>query len=62
MVDYVKCQECGIEKTREDKFLDIPLHIRPFASTVAYTNIVRYIFFQNIFLTLVYLSSLSIHR
>lgn len=36
MIDYVKCQECGIEKSREDTFLDIPLPIRPFGSTNAY--------------------------
>jgi len=41
MIDYVKCQECGIEKSREDTFLDIPLPIRPFGSTNAYGCIVR---------------------
>lgn len=43
MIDYVKCQECGIEKSREDTFLDIPLPIRPFGSTNAYGCIVSYI-------------------
>lgn len=43
MIDYVKCQECGIEKSREDTFLDIPLPIRPFGSTNAYGCIVRII-------------------
>ncbi|VVC39387.1 Hypothetical protein CINCED_3A016381 [Cinara cedri] len=36
MIDYVKCQECGIEKFREDTFLDIPLPIRPFGNTNSY--------------------------
>lgn len=44
MIDYVKCQECGIEKSREDTFLDIPLPIRPFGSTNAYGCIVRNFF------------------
>lgn len=39
MIDYVKCLECNTEKQREDKFLDIPLPVRPFGSTVAYENI-----------------------
>ncbi|XP_014476405.1 PREDICTED: ubiquitin carboxyl-terminal hydrolase 47 isoform X4 [Dinoponera quadriceps] len=37
MIDYVKCLECGTEKSREDTFLDIPLPVRPFGSNVAYT-------------------------
>lgn len=41
MIDYVKCQECGIEKSREDTFLDIPLPIRQFGSANAYGCIVR---------------------
>ncbi|XP_050541895.1 ubiquitin carboxyl-terminal hydrolase 47-like isoform X2 [Daktulosphaira vitifoliae] len=41
MIDYVKCQECGIEKSREDAFLDIPLPIRPFGSTNAYGTIME---------------------
>ncbi|XP_050432536.1 ubiquitin carboxyl-terminal hydrolase 47 [Adelges cooleyi] len=41
MIDYVKCQECGIEKSREDTFLDIPLPIRPFGSTNAYGSIME---------------------
>ena len=36
MIDYVKCLECHTEKQREDKFLDIPLPVRPFGSSVAY--------------------------
>ncbi|XP_055606489.1 ubiquitin carboxyl-terminal hydrolase 47 isoform X2 [Uranotaenia lowii] len=36
MIDYVKCLECRTEKKREDKFLDIPLPVRPFGSTEAY--------------------------
>lgn len=39
MIDYVKCLDCNTEKQREDKFLDIPLPVRPFGSTVAYENI-----------------------
>lgn len=40
MIDYVKCLECGREKSREDTFLDIPLPVRPFGSTVAYGSVV----------------------
>lgn len=40
MIDYVKCLECGKEKSREDTFLDIPLPVRPFGSTVAYGSVV----------------------
>lgn len=50
MIDYVKCQECGIEKSREDTFLDIPLPIRPFGCSNAYGCIVRYILFKSFFL------------
>ncbi|XP_039286444.1 ubiquitin carboxyl-terminal hydrolase 47 isoform X2 [Nilaparvata lugens] len=39
MIDYVKCLECGREKTRDDTFLDIPLPLRPFGSTVAYGSV-----------------------
>lgn len=39
MMDYVKCLECETEKSREDTFLDIPLPVRPFGSTVAYESI-----------------------
>lgn len=39
MIDYVKCLECNTEKQREDKFLDIPLPVRPFGSAVAYETI-----------------------
>ncbi|ETN63869.1 ubiquitin carboxyl-terminal hydrolase 47 [Anopheles darlingi] len=35
MIDYVKCLECNTENQREDKFLDIPLPVRPFGSSVA---------------------------
>lgn len=41
MLDYVKCLECSTEKSREDTFLDIPLPVRPFGSTVAYTSVVE---------------------
>lgn len=40
MTDYVKCLECGTEKSREDTFLDIPLPVRPFGSSVAYNSVV----------------------
>ncbi|XP_067012676.1 ubiquitin carboxyl-terminal hydrolase 47 isoform X2 [Anabrus simplex] len=39
MIDYVKCLECGTEKYREDTFLDIPLPVRPFGSSVAYGSV-----------------------
>ncbi|KZC08270.1 PREDICTED: ubiquitin carboxyl-terminal hydrolase 47 [Dufourea novaeangliae] len=39
MIDYVKCLECGTEKSREDTFLDIPLPVRPFDSNVAYNTV-----------------------
>lgn len=39
MLDYVKCLECGTEKSREDTFLDIPLPVRPFGSQVAYNSV-----------------------
>lgn len=39
MIDYVKCLECRTEKSREDTFLDIPLPVRPFGSTVAYNSV-----------------------
>ena len=39
MIDYVKCLDCETEKTRGDSFLDIPLPVRPFGSTVAYESI-----------------------
>lgn len=39
MLDYVKCLECGTEKSREDTFLDIPLPVRPFGCAVAYNSV-----------------------
>lgn len=42
MIDYVKCLECGTEKSREDTFLDIPLPVRPFGSNIAYNSVVIY--------------------
>ncbi|XP_055846655.1 ubiquitin carboxyl-terminal hydrolase 47 isoform X2 [Episyrphus balteatus] len=39
LIDYVKCLECNTEKTRADTFLDIPLPVRPFGSSVAYGSI-----------------------
>ena len=43
MIDYVKCLDCLTEKSREDTFLDIPLPVRPFGSTVAYGSVVSII-------------------
>jgi len=40
-MDYVKCLECGTEKSREDTFLDIPLPVKPYGSNVAYNSVVR---------------------
>lgn len=45
MTDYVKCLECSTEKSREDKFLDIPLTVRPFGSNVAYSSVVCFTLF-----------------
>lgn len=28
MIDYVKCQECGYESSRQDNFLDLSLTVR----------------------------------
>ncbi|KAJ9585896.1 hypothetical protein L9F63_020459 [Diploptera punctata] len=39
MIDYVKCLDCLTEKSREDTFLDIPLPVRPFGSSVAYGSV-----------------------
>lgn len=39
MMDYVKCHDCNTEKSREDTFLDIPLPVRPFGSSVAYESV-----------------------
>ncbi|XP_018335481.1 ubiquitin carboxyl-terminal hydrolase 47 [Agrilus planipennis] len=39
MLDYVKCLDCGTEKSREDTFLDVPLPLRPFGSNVAYNSV-----------------------
>lgn len=39
MTDYVKCLDCSTEKSREDKFLDIPLPVRPFGSAAAYGSV-----------------------
>lgn len=40
MMDYVKCLECGTEKSREDSFLDIPLPVRSFDSNISYNSVV----------------------
>lgn len=39
MIDYLKCLSCNTEKQREDTFLDIPLPVKPFGSTVAFESI-----------------------
>lgn len=39
MIDYLKCLCCGTEKQREDTFLDIPLPVKPFGSTVAFESV-----------------------
>lgn len=39
MTDYVKCLECSTEKSREDTFLDIPLPVKPFGSSIAYNSV-----------------------
>ncbi|XP_017893324.1 ubiquitin carboxyl-terminal hydrolase 47 isoform X2 [Ceratina calcarata] len=39
MIDYVKCLECGNEKSRADTFLDIPLPVRPFGSSETYSSV-----------------------
>ncbi|XP_046844317.1 ubiquitin carboxyl-terminal hydrolase 47-like isoform X2 [Xenia sp. Carnegie-2017] len=37
--DYVKCLECEYESARIDKFLDIPLVIRPFGANVPHESV-----------------------
>ncbi|XP_037069812.1 ubiquitin carboxyl-terminal hydrolase 47-like isoform X2 [Pollicipes pollicipes] len=39
MIDYVKCLECGTEKARGDTYLDIPLPIRLFGATSAFSSV-----------------------
>lgn len=39
MKDYVKCLECSNESARVDSYLDIPLVIRPFGATTAYSSV-----------------------
>lgn len=39
MIDYLKCLGCGTERQREDTFLDIPLPVKPFGSSVAFGSI-----------------------
>lgn len=61
MIDYVKCLECGTEKSREDTFLDIPLPVRPFGSNIAYNSVVIYciVKFEMLFLYLYIRKKLS---
>ncbi|XP_069759702.1 ubiquitin carboxyl-terminal hydrolase 47 isoform X4 [Narcine bancroftii] len=37
--DYVKCLECGYESWRIDTYLDIPLVIRPYGSSLAFNSV-----------------------
>ncbi|KAJ4946982.1 hypothetical protein JOQ06_009025 [Pogonophryne albipinna] len=37
--DYVRCLECGYESWRIDTYLDIPLVIRPFGASQAYSSV-----------------------
>eukprot|EP01147_Barroeca_monosierra_P004541 gene4541-8565_t len=39
MLDYVKCTECNYESARTDKFMDIPLVIKPFGSNREMKNV-----------------------
>jgi ubiquitin carboxyl-terminal hydrolase 47 len=40
MIDYVKCQGCKSKTTDEEKFLDIPLSLKPFGKDYAYGRVV----------------------
>jgi len=64
MMDYVKCLECGTEKSREDTFLDIPLPVKPYGSNVAYNSVVRYycLLKVHVLLTFVYERKIFFHR
>lgn len=44
MIDYVKCLECHTEKSRVDTFLDIPLLVRSFGSTISYGSVEEALF------------------
>lgn len=61
MIDFLKCQECGTEKSEEVAFLEVHLPIRPFGSIKAYECIVRSIFPYAKCLILVKLNSLYFH-
>ncbi|EGD73850.1 hypothetical protein PTSG_05545 [Salpingoeca rosetta] len=37
--DYVSCTECGYESARTDKFMDVPLVIKPFGSEKIMTSV-----------------------
>ncbi|PAV82585.1 hypothetical protein WR25_26698 isoform E [Diploscapter pachys] len=39
MQDFVKCLKCGKENMRQDFFLDLPLAIKPFGATSAFSSI-----------------------
>lgn len=39
MKDYVQCKECGNESSRTDKYLDIPLVIKPFGERQALRSV-----------------------
>lgn len=61
MIDSLKCQECGIEKSKEVTFLEVHLPLRQFGSISAYECIVRSIFSYAKLLILVKLNSLYQH-
>lgn len=39
MKDYVQCKECNYESSKSDKYLDIPLVIRPFGASTPIKSI-----------------------
>jgi DNA-directed RNA polymerase subunit RPC12/RpoP len=44
MKDYVRCQECGHESSRADKYLDIPLVIKGFGESKAIKSVEEALF------------------
>eukprot|EP00053_Salpingoeca_punica_P020778 m.212329 g.212329 ORF g.212329 m.212329 type:complete len:1131 (-) comp20082_c0_seq1:1073-4465(-) len=39
MEDYVRCKECDYVSARTDKYMDIPLVLKPFGSTVVHASV-----------------------
>ena len=37
--DYVRCEECGAERAKDDTFLDLSLAIKPFGASVALASV-----------------------